>query len=99
MRSFLKISTISSRAKSARRFTHAPRLVETVTSGEVVTMRRANSAVALADLIHDQAKTLLRRHRGLRGHVQRFRNGDGFSAIAARPLLSEGYGFEELLYC
>jgi hypothetical protein len=47
MRSFLKVSAIASRAKSFRRFTQAPRLVDTVTSGEAVTMRFANS---LSDL-------------------------------------------------
>ena len=44
MRSALKVSFISSRAKRPRRFTQAPRLVETVTSGEVVTMRAAKGS-------------------------------------------------------
>ncbi len=48
MRSALKMSAISSRAKSPRRFTQGPRLVETVTSGEAVTMRRAKSLSLLA---------------------------------------------------
>ena len=43
MRSLLKMSAIASRANRPRRLTQAPRLVETVTSGEVVTMRRTNS--------------------------------------------------------
>ena len=38
----LKTSAVSSRAKSFRRFTQPPRLVETVTSGEVVTTRSAS---------------------------------------------------------
>ena len=43
MRSLLKMSAIASRANRPRRFTQGPRLVETVTSGDVVTMRRAKS--------------------------------------------------------
>src|SRR5262249_19031407 len=43
MRSLLNVSAIASRANRPRRFTQAPRLVETVTSGEVVTMRAAYS--------------------------------------------------------
>ena len=43
MRSLLNTSAIASCANRPRRLTQAPRLVETVTSGEVVTMRRANS--------------------------------------------------------
>ena len=41
--SLLKVSAMASRANRPRRFTQGPRLVETVTSGEVVTMRRAKS--------------------------------------------------------
>ncbi len=41
MRSLLKVSASCSRANRPRRLTQAPRLVETVTSGEVVTMRSA----------------------------------------------------------
>ena len=43
MRSLLNVSAIFSRANSLRRFTHGPRLVETVTSGDVVTMRLTKS--------------------------------------------------------
>ena len=52
-----KISAISSAANSARRFTQPPRLVETVTSGEVVTMRRARSVsvLAIASMIRPKA--------------------------------------------
>ena len=46
MCSLLKMSAIASCANRPRRLTQAPRLVETVTSGEVVTMRRANSLSA-----------------------------------------------------
>jgi len=42
-----KMSAGSARSKMPRRLTQGPRLVETVTSGEVVTMRSA-SAVSLA---------------------------------------------------
>jgi len=35
---------MASRANRPRRFTHGPRLVETVTSGDVVTIRCANSS-------------------------------------------------------
>ena len=43
MRSFLNVSAIDLRANNPRRFTQGPRLVETVTSGDVVTMRAASS--------------------------------------------------------
>ena len=43
MCSLLKMSAIFSRANRPRRFTQGPRLVDTVTSGEVVTMRCAKS--------------------------------------------------------
>src|SRR6188768_766951 len=43
MRSLLNVSAIFSRANRLRRFTHGPRLVETVTSGDVVTMRLTKS--------------------------------------------------------
>ena len=43
MRSLLNTSAIFWRANRLRRFTHGPRLVETVTSGEVVTMRLTKS--------------------------------------------------------
>ena len=43
MRSLLNVSASVSRANRPRRLTHGPRLVETVTSGEVVTMRSASS--------------------------------------------------------
>ena len=41
--SLLNVSAIARRANRPRRFTQGPRLVDTVTSGDVVTMRRANS--------------------------------------------------------
>ena len=43
MRSLLKVSAMAWRANRPRRFTQGPRLVETVTSGDVVTMRWAKS--------------------------------------------------------
>ena len=43
IRSARKMSASSSRANNCRRFTHGPRLVDTVTSGEVVTIRSARS--------------------------------------------------------
>src|ERR1700741_3916422 len=43
MRSLLKVSAMLSRANKPRRLTHGPRLVETVTSGEGVTIRSASS--------------------------------------------------------
>ena len=64
MRSLLKVSAMASRANSPRRLTQGPRLVETVTSGEVVTMRRGEVVVAAADLVEDGAEAgLRRRHR------------------------------------
>ena len=48
MRSLLNVSAMLSRANSPRRFTHGPRLVETVTSGDVVTMRSASAVFSRA---------------------------------------------------
>ena len=48
IRSLLKMSAMLSRANKPRRFTHGPRLVETVTSGEVVTMRSASGVFSRA---------------------------------------------------
>ena len=48
MRSVRNTSAISSRANSPRRFTHPPRLVDTVTSGDVVTMRPASAVSPFA---------------------------------------------------
>ena len=48
MRSPLNVSAIASRANRRRRLTHGPRLVDTVTSGDVVTMRAASSPVPRA---------------------------------------------------
>ena len=42
MRSLLNVSARASRANRPRRLTHEPRLVDTVTSGDVVTMRAAS---------------------------------------------------------
>ena len=57
MRSLLKGRPCSSRANRPRRLTQAPRLVETVTSGEVVTMRSANGSLARAELVEDQRRS------------------------------------------
>src|SRR5450432_3393140 len=48
MRSLRKVSAIDSRANNPRRFTHGPRLVDTVTSGDVVTMRSTNGVFSRA---------------------------------------------------
>ena len=62
MRSLLKVSAMLSRANSPRRFTHGPRLVETVTSGEVVTMRSASARLLARQLVEQRAEAELRRH-------------------------------------
>ena len=49
------------RANRPRRLTQGPRLVETVTSGEVVTMRSPSGCFSLGDLIEDLAEGGLRR--------------------------------------
>ena len=56
-------------ANSPRRLTQAPRLVETVTSGDVVTMRAASSLSPRAISFSIEAKALLGRH--LRGRLER----------------------------
>ena len=56
------MSLACSRANNLRLLTQPPRLVETVTSGEVVTMRSA-SGVAAPDLGQDQAEALLGGHQ------------------------------------
>ena len=84
MRSFLNVSGMHSRANSPRRFTQAPRLVETVTSGEVVTMRDGECLFRLADLVHQRAETGLRRCHGLAG--DRYRSGISSAAPSPRGL-------------
>ena len=48
IRSLLNVSAIACRANNPRRFTQGPKLVETVTSGDVVTMRSANAPLLRA---------------------------------------------------
>ena len=48
MRSLLNVSASASRANRPRRLTQGPRLVDTVTSGEVVTMRAASGVFSRA---------------------------------------------------
>jgi hypothetical protein len=63
MRSALKVSASEAFAKSPRRFTQGPRLVETVTSGEVVTMRVGQRPCPRAAIsFEDLAEAHLRRH-------------------------------------
>src|SRR6476646_3740312 len=67
MRSRLKVSAMTSRANSPRRFTQGPRLVDTVTSGEVVTMRRAKSSLRRREFVrHRDARRLQPARRALR---------------------------------
>ena len=75
--SLLKVSASASRANSPRRFTQGPRLVETVTSGEAVTMRLRELVVAAADLVEDRAEAGLRRHHRLHGDGKFVRHRDG----------------------
>ena len=56
MRSLLNVSAMLSRANRPRRFTHGPRLVETVTSGEVVTMRSASGVFSRASSLSSAPK-------------------------------------------
>ena len=56
MRSLLKVSAMLSRANRPRRLTHGPRLVETVTSGEVVTMRSASAVFSRASSLSSAPK-------------------------------------------
>ena len=48
IRSLLNVSAKASRANRPRRLTHEPRLVDTVTSGDVVTMRAASGVSSRA---------------------------------------------------
>ena len=66
MRSSRNVSASDCRANSPRRFTHGPRLVETVTSGEVVTMRVRKRAAGARDLVENPAEADLRRDGALR---------------------------------
>ena len=56
MRSLLKVSAMLSRANRPRRLTQGPRLVETVTSGEVVTMRSASGVFSRASSLSSAPK-------------------------------------------
>ena len=97
MCSLLKVSAIASRANSPRRFTQGPRLVETVTSGEVVTMRCGEVAVAAADLVEQRAEAGLRRHRRLDGDRQSFRHVDRWRVETPRLAGGERHAVEEAL--
>ena len=98
MRSLLKVSASCSRANRPRRLTQAPRLVETVTSGEVVTMRSASARLAAAELVEDRAEAGLRRHHRLARHRQ-FRRAPRSAAPRWRrvPLGGERHPVEERL--
>ena len=91
-----KTSSRSARSKMPRWFTQPPRLVETVTSGEVVTMRSASGAVALAQLVQDAAEGLLRRHAGAGAERQRVRQRHGRRGMPARLAVEGGGGDERL---
>src|SRR5947209_3228499 len=52
-------------------------------------------AVEFADGVHDEAKTLLRRHRALCGELELSGHGDGWRAVAAPALRYEGNRFEK----
>ncbi len=95
--SLLKVSAIASRANRPRRLTQGPRLVETVTSGEVVTMRCANSIVAAADLVEDGPEAGLRRHHRLDGDFQRVRHRNSRRGQTALAAGSERHLVEECL--
>ncbi len=56
----LKVSASSSRANRPRRLTQGPRLVETVTSGEMVTMRSARSPARARKRVEQRAEPRLR---------------------------------------
>ena len=66
-------SAFSARANSPRRLTQAPRLVDTVTSGDAVTMRDGQFGVAAREFVEHQPKALLGRHlrRRLEGQLLR----------------------------
>src|SRR6266436_2014673 len=78
-------SAVSPRANRPRRLTQAPRLVDTVTSGDAVTMRAANSLLPRASSFSTRpnpcCRHLRRRsERKLRRHVD---DGRGQAALAA----------------
>ena len=83
MRSLLKVSAMLSRANSPRRLTQGPRLVETVTSGDVVTMRCANSLSPRPISLRMRAEAGLRRHHRLDGDGKLIRHRDARRLQAA----------------
>src|ERR1700688_3137397 len=56
MRSLVTVSAKASRANRPRRLTHEPRLVDTVTSGDVVTMRAASGVSVAGTLLQMAAE-------------------------------------------
>ena len=91
-------SSRSRRSKMPRRLTQPPRLVETVTSGDVVTMRLAERAVAGGEVVEDAAEAFLRRHRRRARH-RRSSAGSGSCGVSmlAREALRERHVGEEAL--
>src|SRR6516165_6019528 len=91
MRSLLNVSAKVSRANRPRRFTHGPRLVDTVTSGEAVTMRAATG------LVEQCAEAELRRHSRLDRHRETVRHGNALRLQAAVAGTCKRNAIEEVL--
>ena len=98
MRSLLKVSAMLSRANRPRRLTHGPRLVETVTSGEVVTMRSASAVIAARQLVEQRAEAELRRHLRLDRHRELVGHRNARRLQAARAAARERHLVEEGLH-
>ena len=95
MRSPLKRSADPSRANRRRRLTQAPRLVETVTSGEAVRCAPQARVVAARDLVEQRAETILRGHFRLDGHRQFVGHRDARRRADAFAGLRERHGAQE----
>ena len=95
MRSLLKVSAKASRANRPRRLTQGPRLVDTVTSGEAVTIRAASGVFSRAISLSSAPNPLLGRHFRLQSDRKRFRNIDARRLQSALAGARERHAVEE----
>ena len=97
MRSLRNVSASASRANRPRRLTQPPRLVDTVTSGEVVTIRSTRSDLSRASSLSSAPKPALRRHFRLNGHRELVGRRKARRREPPRAAGGERHAVEEIL--
>ena len=97
MRSLLNVSAKASRANRPRRLTHEPRLVDTVTSGDVVTMRAASGVSSRAISLSSAPKPVCVDIFGLDRHLQLGRHRDARRLQTALAAAGKRHAIEKRL--